>query len=228
MRRVRWIEASWPFPLRMLASRLKRYTFLPDSSDGFILHRTRDELIEGSYFERLSLDEVVRDPFGNETAFQRVVYRDVEFAFSPDYPHVEIRKFPRTIHSFLSRVSEAAEFHVAFVPLRVDVFSWARRIQRAHPQEFRVDLAQLSDLVLEDTVSARIVISGSDDIRAAYQRFAGSRKHVVDRVQVRLRYDSKAYAVQLSSDATMRSVDEIPAALLQEMRAALPRSLPAA
>src|ERR1019366_1118239 len=154
VRRVRWFEAAWPFSMRTLASHLKEYTFLPESDDGFILHRARDRAIEGAYFERVSLDEVVRDPFGNEKTFQHIVYRDVEFLFSSDYPHVELRKFPRTIHAFLSRVSEAAEFRVAFVPLRIDVFDWAKRVQRAYPQRFRLDLAQLSDLFLEDTVSA--------------------------------------------------------------------------
>jgi hypothetical protein len=227
VRRVRWFEATWPFSMRTLASHLKGYTFLPESDDGFILHRARDRAIEGAYFERLSLDEVVRDPFGNETTFQHIVYRDVEFLFSSDYPHVELRKFPRTIHAFLSRVSEVAEFRVAFVPLRIDVFDWAKGVQRAYPQRFRLNMAQLSDLFLEDTVSARVVISGSDDIRAACQRFTGSRRHIVDRIQVRFEHDGRAFAVQLSSDATMRSADEMPAAMLQDLRAALPGSAPA-
>ena len=92
-------------------------------------------------------DEVVHDPFGNETTFNRLSYRRVEFVFSAAYPHVELRNAPRALQSFISRTSEATDFAIAFVPIDIDTFTWADSIRSLFPKNFRVDLAQLSGRV---------------------------------------------------------------------------------
>jgi hypothetical protein len=224
MNRVRWFETVWPYSMRTLAARLKGYTFGAESSDGFLVERVRDTYIEGRHIEKVVFDEVVHDPFGNETTFNRFSYRQVEFVFSAAYPHVELRNAPRGLQTFISRTSEATDFAIAFVPIDIDTFKWADSIRSLFPKHFRIDLAQLSEVFIEEDVTAKMVLTSPQDIRAAFARFANRRKHTVERIQIKLDQDERPLSIQLATDGTLRTADTVPKEVLDAIRGALPAS----
>jgi hypothetical protein len=208
--------------MRTLASRLKARSFSADDNDGFIIERVRDTFLEGRFFEKVAFDETVRDPFGKETTLERVTYQEVEFTFCTSYPQVELRKFPRNIQAFVTRTAEATEFATTFLPLAVDAFAWAERIGSEYPKQFRIDLAQLSNVVLDDNVLARIVLSSQFDIRDAFARFTKRRQHKVDRIQIKLEYADELLSLQLATDGTLRSASQLPREVFDAIREALP------
>jgi len=224
MTRVRWLQTSWPYGIRTLAARLKPYAFHADAADGFLVERVRDSFLQGRHVEKVFTEEVIRDPFGNETTFSRLSYRQVEFQFSAAYPQIELRNFPRGIQTFLTRTSQAIDFAAAFVAVQVDVFRWADSIRRQFPKHFRIDLAQLTDVFIEDDVTAKMVLISPHDIRAAFARFADSRRHTVERVQINFDNEGAEVCVQLSADGTLRSSDELTSETLDAIRQALPVS----
>jgi len=213
---------TWPVAMRTLASRLKARSFSADNNDGFIVERVRDSFLEGWYFEKVVFEETVRDPFGNESTFERLTFRGVEFTFSASYPQVELRRFPRNIQAFVTRTAEATEFATTFLPLTVDAFAWADRIRGVYPKQFRIDLAQLSDVVIEDNVLARIVLSSQYDIRDAFARFTNRRQHRLDRLQIKLEYGDDLLSLQLATDGTLSSADQLPKEVLDSVREGLP------
>lgn len=224
MDRVRWFETTWPYSMRTLASRLKEYAFGAESSDGFLVERVRDTYIEGRHVEKVMFDEVVHDPFGNETTFNRLSYRQVEFVFSVAYPQVELRNAPRGLQTFISRTSEATDFTTAFVAIDIDTFKWADSIRTLFPKHFRVDLAQLSDVFIEEDVTAKMVLTSPHDIRAAFARFGNRRRHLVERIQIKFEQDDRVWNLQLATDATLRVADTLPREVLDAIRGALPAS----
>ena len=225
MRRIRWLEASWPFPMRTLAHKFKSNSFSLISNNGFILTRARENLIEAKYVEKSSFDEIVRDPFGNESINNRTLYKEVNFTCSIDYPQIELRDFPRGLQSFNARLSEVTDFALALSSIKLDPFKWAEAIERSFPMRFRIDLARLSEVNLEDTVSATVVLSSASDIRGAYKRFAGKRKHFVDSLQIRLYQNGALFTLQLSENGTIRTVDFLPAEIVNTIRAAIPGAI---
>lgn len=222
MNRVRWLEARWPISMRTLASRLKSRSFSNENNDGFLVERVRDNFLEGRFFEKVLFEESIRDPFGNESTFERLTYREVEFTFSTSYPQVELRKFPRNTQAFVTRTAEVTDFATTFMPVSVDAFSWADKIRAVYPKQFRIDLAQLSEVSIEENVFARIVLSSPQDIRSALGRFTNRRQHRVDRIQIRLEYADDLVSFQLATDGTLRSADALPAEVLDAVRQALP------
>jgi hypothetical protein len=210
--------------MRTLASRLKEHTFGAESSDGFLVERVRDTYIEGRHIEKVMYDEVVHDPFGNGTTFNRLSYRQVEFFFSATYPQVELRNAPRGLQTFISRTSEATDFTIAFAAIDIDTFKWADSIRTLFPKHFRIDLAQLSEVFIEEDVAAKMVLTSPHDIRAAFARFANRRKHVVDRIQIKLEEDGRVLSLQLGTDGTLRTADALPKEMLDGIRGALPAS----
>lgn len=224
MNRVRWLETTWPYSMRTLASRLREYTFGTESSDGFLVERVRDTYIEGRHVEKVMFDEVVHDPFGNETTFNRLSYRQVEFVFSASYPHVELRNAPRGLQTFISRSSEATDFAIAFIAIDIDTFKWADGVRAVFPKHFCVDLAQLSDVFIEEDVTAKMILTSPHDIRAAFARFANRRRHTVERIQIKLEQDDRVFSIQLATDGTLRTADTLPKEVLDAVRGALPAS----
>jgi hypothetical protein len=222
--RVRWLQAAWPYSMRTLAARLKQHTFQAESNDGFLVERVRDTFIEGRYVEKLLFQEVITDPFGYETTVDRLTYREVEFVFSSAYPHVELRKSPRSLQPFITRTAQATQFTTAFLAVNIDPFTWADNIRATLPQRFRIDLAQLADVFIEEHVTARIVLSSQQDIRATVARFTQRRKHRVERIQIKLEQDGELFSVQLAADGTLRTLDALPADVLNTIREALPQS----
>jgi hypothetical protein len=222
--RVRWLEARWPISIRTLASRLKARSFSNENNDGFLVERVRDSFLEGRFVEKILFEEKIRDPFGNESTFQRLNFREVEFTFSASYPQVELRKFSRTTQAFVMRTAEVTDFATTFIPINIDAFNWADKIRAVYPKRFRVDLAQLSEVAIEENVFARIVLSGPLDIRAAIGRFTNGRQHRVDRIQIRLEYADEQVSFQIASDGTLRSAAPLPAEVLDAIRKALPLS----
>lgn len=222
MNRVRWLEARWPVSMRSLALRLKGRGFSGENSDGFIVERVRDSFVEGRFFEKVLFEETVRDPFGHENTFERVTYREVEFTFSSSYPQIELRRFPRNMQAFVTRTAEITDFATTLAALSVDAFRWADQIRTTLPSKFRVDLAQLSEVSIEENVLGRIVLSGTQDIRGALGRFTKGRRHSVDRIQIRLEFAGTMVTFQLSTDGTVRSADGLPTGVLEAVRRALP------
>jgi hypothetical protein len=224
MTRVRWLAATWPCTIRTLASRLRNYPFGNDANDGFLLDRVRDQFIEGRHVEKIVVEEVVRDPFGNETTFNRLSYREVAFIFAAAYPQVELQDFPRGLQTFIARTAQATDFTTAFLPISINAFHWADTIRALFPTHFRIDLAQLSDVFIEDGVLAKMILSSEHDVRAAFSRFTNRRSHTVDRIQVNLEHDQSLLRLQLASDGTIRSNNSLPKEVLEAIRRTLPAS----
>jgi hypothetical protein len=208
--------------MRTIAARLKMRTFVEESNDGFVIDRVRDTLIEGRFFEKILLEETIRDPFGNEHNYERLTYREVEFAFSSTYPQVEIRQFPRGLQAFFTRTAEVTEFATTFLPITVDTFAWAEGIHEVYPKEFRIDLAHLADVAIDDQVTAKMIVSGAQDIRSAVTRFINCRDHKVERIQLKMTALDALLSLQLAVDATVRSVDPLPRDVLSTVRQVLP------
>ena len=207
--------------MRTLATRLKTRSFSTESNDGFLVERVRDDFLEGRFFEKVVVQETIRDPFGNENTFERLTYREIDFTFSVSYPQVELRHFPRNTQAFIMRTAEVTDFATTFSPLAVNAFSWADNIRKVHPKQFRIDLAQLSEVLIEEDVVAKILLSSHHDIRSALGRFTSRRQHQVDRIQVRLEYDEELVSFQLSADGTVRSTEPLTADVIDAIRQAL-------
>jgi len=212
--------------MRTLASRLRARNFSTDSNDGFLIERVRDTFVEGRFFEKVLFEETVRDPFGNESTFERLTYREVEFSFSVSFPQVELRKFPRNIQAFITRTAEVTEFATTFLPLNVDAFAWVDRIRGVYPKQFRIDLAHLSDVFIEENALAKLVLSSQYDIRGALARFTKGRQHKLERLQIKFEFADALLSMQLASDATLRSTDPLPKEVRDSIRQALPGTPP--
>lgn len=138
----------------------------------------------GAVLEKIPIHEMGQDPLGNEYVFERVDYRQTEFSVSNGYPHLELVNAPRGIQGFTSRLTEIGDFALSISGIETDVLSWAEKLNKVFPDQFMVDLAQASGLIIEDNVTARVIINGTVDVRGALDRFTSKSRSGVDRLQI--------------------------------------------
>lgn len=220
MKRYRWFNAQWPISMRVLAKRLKLKAFEGEQAEGFVLDRVRDSFLEARFVERIEYDDVVIDPFGKELKFHRVDFRKCEFRASMDGPGLELLDAPRSVQTMVSRLAEASEFSLSISPVSVNVLAWAKRLQNGLNTVVEVDSVQLGAVELSQSVLAKVVIKGTSDVLAAANRLVEGKRHVIEKVQLRLAGTTRA-TVLLTNSGVARFETEPADELLLAVRGAL-------
>ncbi len=228
MKRVRWFGASWPVSMRVLAAKMKTHPFTPESLDGFVIERVRDESIEGQYIEKLSFQETVMDPFGRETVTERVSYRSIDFTLVSHFPNIELRNAHRHTRAFVSKLLELCNFSLAIEPITVDLLGWAEKFQGCLGQKAMIDSLQVSGLQLEPGVSAKMLIKGDKDVREALKHIAAKRRFVLEKIQVKVSVGGHIAVIHMSNAGTAKVADDHVEEILPVLRASLAAREPAA
>ncbi|MGE6323351.1 hypothetical protein ACQKEF_24360 [Pseudomonas oryzihabitans] len=225
MNRVRWLDAQWPSSIRTIGKKLVNMPFTEESLDGFVVERIRDDFIEGRYIERYDYQEVISTPFGGEEVLDRVEYRTTEFTLFDSSPHIELRRYQRSLKGLISRLLEACNFNLAVSPPKVDLIEWVSALQGNLNQQVTVNSLQVSDVEIGEGVTGKILLKGVKDVREAADLLLSERKHVLEKVQVKFSDQHKTVAIQLSSNGTANLPTVLPTDLLRQLRMSFPRRI---
>lgn len=224
MTRYRWLRAEWPMTVRILAKRVRQQEFSEGRACGFILDRVRDDSLEARFVERYEYTETVSDPYGKELTFDRLEFRQTAFRATPDWPGLELIDAPRSTQSLVSGLLEASNFELAVSPIDINVLAWADELQRALGAEAVIDALQVAALMVADGITAKVMLKGEKDVRAACKEITQGRKHVLEKLQLRITVGGTRTTVVLTNGASAK-VDgvDIPVDLVEHLRASLPK-----
>ncbi len=222
MKRYKYLSAEWPISIPTLAERLRANPFSDDTGDGFALERVRNSVIEGRHFEKVVVSESISDPFGKESTYELVTYRDTSFRLSRTYPQIELRNPPRNIRGFVNRIAELMQFNVAVESLSVDPLQWADGIKTSGQVSGYVQTIDISGVAVEAEVSARFGLVGKRDVLSAASKLVAKRAHTVDRLCMRIVSQLGEHSVILSAAGGVRAEDSVPEDVLTLVRDSLP------
>ncbi|MCY0853232.1 hypothetical protein [Cupriavidus sp. D39] len=155
--------------------KIRAQLFTPESFDGFVIERVRDNSLEGRFIEKLSYQEITTDPFGREESFERITYRSFDFTLFSDYPNIELRDCQRSTKEFVNKLLELCNFSLSISPLSINLMDWVDALQDQISRKIIVDSLQLSGLALEEGVNAKILLKGKEDVRKALEDFSRGR-----------------------------------------------------
>jgi len=221
MRRVRWLSAKWPVSMRTIASRMKNHLFVAGSVDGFVVDRVRDDFIEAHYIEKISYKEVITDPFGEQSVFERIGYRQIDFTLHSEFPNIELCDPHRNTRAFTSRILELCDFAVSIEPLSLNLLNWVSQIEEQLETSVLIDSLQISGVELESGVRSKMLISGIKDVRPAMAKITHDRSFELEKLQMKVRLDSSIIPVQISNLGAAK----IPAEFWRDLRPALREAL---
>lgn len=222
MRRIRWFAAKWPIGLRTLAAKMKSHPFREDSLNGFIIDRVRDDFINGRYVEKISYQETLTTPFGEQQIFDRTEYRQLEFNLFSNFPHMEFWDAPRSTQSYVSKLTELNNFSLTITPLSIDLLKWVASFQSVANAKVTIDSLQISGLELEPDVTARFSIAGNKDVREALQRVTKGKRFDLERVQLKLLHENRIVGLQLINTGAAKLEDSLVEDFLPALRQSLP------
>ncbi len=224
MRRIRWFGADWPVSLRTLAAKMRANPFKEDSLDGFIVDRVREGSVEGRFIEKISYQETITNPFGEERVFDHVVYRQLEFNLSATFPNIELWDAPRSTQVYVNKLLEFSNFAVSIDPISVDLIQWANVFESTVRGKITIDSIQISGLEIERGVTAKIVVSGDKDVRDALQRIAKAKRYELEIVQLKLFSDGVLVPIHLTNTGSVRLEAAHIDAFLPGLRSSLPKA----
>ncbi|MHB0842922.1 hypothetical protein ACYCGP_08780 [Stutzerimonas nitrititolerans] len=222
MNRVRWLNAQWPSSVRAVGKKLVDMPFSEERMDGFSIERIRDDYVEGRYIEKYSYQEVISTPFGSEEFIDRVGYRTTEFTLFDSAPHIELRNYQRSIKEFISRLLEACNFKLVVTPPTIDLIEWLSALQAVVDKEIIVDSLQVSGVEIAEGVTGKILLKGIKDVRAASDILLAGRKHMLEKVQVKLTEHDRSISIQLNNKGTAKLPAALPNETLSQLRSSFP------
>src|SRR5690606_2588959 len=116
------------------------------SQEGFVIERVRRDSIEARHVQRIDSTEVVVDPFGRETSFERVSYAQISFTIDSSLACLELRNGHRSLGACLSLLSEISGFRLTLKQLTSDVEDWARTLFSMSDEPMRTDAIQVGKI----------------------------------------------------------------------------------
>ncbi|MDF3195682.1 hypothetical protein [Pseudomonas sp. 1928-m] len=219
--RYKWLNVEWPAHIDQLALRMKSLDFSSNQHHGFVIDKIRDELIEARYIEKISFTDTVTDPFGNETKFDRIEYRESAFRITNAFPTLELINAPRSLQALLNRLSEITDFEVSIEQLRVDVLSWAEELIKAINGTGSFDSMQISKLELGKKTFAKILVTGEQDIKQLSAELISGRRHVVEKIRIRLHHPLKGSIILTNTGSATVNMDDLEENTVRVIRASL-------
>ena len=202
MKRVRWYSLS-PISrtsLKRIVEGMRREEFIEDSTAGFLLERTRADFLEARFIERFERTETNVDPFGEAQEFRRVEYQQTNFRLSVDPPQLEFYDSPRSISPTINSLTAIIGADSVVEPLEVDVAKWLIAVGK-NVSDIRVTAAHIARLSLSETVNAKVLLKGTDDVRRFAKEMVGARAYHFERLDVSGTYGGFPVRFDLRQDA---------------------------
>ncbi|MBA4289722.1 MAG: hypothetical protein C0439_12205 [Pseudomonas sp.] len=219
--RYKWLNVEWPVRIDQLALRMKSLDFSSNQQHGFVIDKIRGELIEARYIEKISFTDTVTDPFGNETKFDRIEYRECTFRVTNAAPTLELINAPRSLQALLNRFSEITDFKVSIEQLSIDVLLWAEELLKAIHGAGHLDSIQISKLELGKKTFAKILVTGENDIQNLSAELINGRRHILEKVRIRLNHPLKGSIILSNTGSATVKMDDLDESIVRVLRASL-------
>jgi hypothetical protein len=224
MKRYKWLRAEWPLSIRTLAKRLKSRPFDADNTTGFVIDRVRDDCLEARFIERLEYDESVTDPFGLETSYHRIDFRQCVFRATSEKPGLELIDSPRSLQTMVSSLLDACSFDLTINPITINVLDWATQLRTMLDTELLVESIQIGALHMQKGISAKLILKGDRDVKDAALEAINGRVHTIEKLQLKLLGRQRGTILLINSGA-IKIESEKADDLLSAVRTSLAKTI---
>ena len=187
MSRHRWARAIWPFDMRSLAQRLDGMPYDGSSPSGFILDVVRSDYLVARFVERMELTNIVTDPRGQETSYDRVEFNLTSFVARSGSYGLELIDPGRSSSRFISAISEACEDRFSVSTISINPLHWAESLSNVLDAPGRISSVQCAKIDLGSGTQAKAVISGNDNVLAGAEKLIDDRSHIIEKVKIDFR-----------------------------------------
>lgn len=197
--RIKWLSANISEDqITSLKRKMLEFDY-NDASDGFRLESAEYGKLIGKYIIKKDEVNTALDPFGNEYSYKTIQYDIYRFIIRNSTPQITLIDPPRALNVFLNKLSYLTNHEIVISQINLDINMWLLDVCKEH-KNMKVIKFVSSGIMLSNTITGKIILSGTEDVRCHINRLTDKKDIIADKVRIRL--EDKSIEIEMSRNGS--------------------------
>ena len=209
--KTKWFTANFPAGLDSLYQSIINTPFDSDKGWGFSINSYEENAISSRYIEKVEVNEIIVDPYGNETQYTQLKYIQFNFWLYTTKGKnfiLIIESPPRSIKNFISNIikSTHSDFNVSNLNIKIEDFIY---FLTPHFEKIQVHKAKLKDLTFSKHTSGILELESSSDALMEIRNIFKNANFTSDKVKLNVKDVTGYESLEINTNGSISLSEQI-------------------
>lgn len=209
--KTKWFTANFPAGLDGLYQSIINTPFDSDKGWGFSINSYEENAISSRYIEKVEVNEIIVDPYGNETQYTQLKYIQFNFWLYTTKGKnfiLIIESPPRSIKNFISNIikSTHSDFNVSNLNIKIEDFIY---FLTPHFEKIQVHKAKLKDLTFSKHTSGILELESSSDALMEIRNIFKNTNFTIDKVKLNVKDVTGYESLEINTNGSISLSEQI-------------------
>lgn len=209
--KTKWFTANFPAGLDSLYQSIINTPFDSDKGWGFSINSYEENAISSRYIEKVEVNEIIVDPYGNETQYTQLKYIQFNFWLYTTKGKnfiLIIESPPRSIKNFISNIikSTHSDFNVSNLNIKIEDFIY---FLTPHFEKIQVHKAKLKDLTFSKHTSGILELESSSDALMEIRNIFKNANFTIDKVKLNVKDVTGYESLEINTNGSISLSEKI-------------------
>ncbi|HCT1890294.1 TPA: hypothetical protein OTQ08_000722 [Escherichia coli] len=209
--KTKWFTANFPAGLDSLYQSIINTPFDSDKGWGFSINSYEENAISSRYIEEVEVNEIIVDPYGNETQYTQLKYIQFNFWLYTTKGKnfiLIIESPPRSIKNFISNIikSTHSDFNVSNLNIKIEDFIY---FLTPHFEKIQVHKAKLKDLTFSKHTSGILELESSSDALMEIRNIFKNANFTIDKVKLNVKDVTGYESLEINTNGSISLSEQI-------------------
>ena len=209
--KTKWFTANFPAGLDSLYQSIINTPFDSDKGWGFSINSYEENAISSRYIEKVEVNEIIVDPYGNETQYTQLKYIQFNFWLYTTKGKnfiLIIESPPRSIKNFISNIikSTHSDFNVSNLNIKIEDFIY---FLTPHFEKIQVHKAKLKDLTFSKHTSGILELESSSDALMEIRNIFKNANFTIDKVKLNVKDVTGYESLEINTNGSISLSEQI-------------------
>ncbi|EHO4834948.1 TPA: hypothetical protein PJF98_003438 [Escherichia coli] len=209
--KTKWFTANFPAGLNSLYQSIINTPFDSDKGWGFSINSYEENAISSRYIEKVEVNEIIVDPYGNETQYTQLKYIQFNFWLYTTKGKnfiLIIESPPRSIKNFISNIikSTHSDFNVSNLNIKIEDFIY---FLTPHFEKIQVHKAKLKDLTFSKHTSGILELESSSDALMEIRNIFKNANFTIDKVKLNVKDVTGYESLEINTNGSISLSEQI-------------------
>lgn len=209
--KTKWFTANFPAGLDGLYQSIINTPFDSDKGWGFSINSYEENAISSRYIEKVEVNEIIVNPYGNETQYTQLKYIQFNFWLYTTKGKnfiLIIESPPRSIKNFISNIikSTHSDFNVSNLNIKIEDFIY---FLTPHFEKIQVHKAKLKDLTFSKHTSGILELESSSDALMEIRNIFKNANFTIDKVKLNVKDVTGYESLEINTNGSISLSEQI-------------------
>ena len=209
--KTKWFTANFPAGLDSLYQSIINTPFDSDKGWVFSINSYEENAISSRYIEKVEVNEIIVDPYGNETQYTQLKYIQFNFWLYTTKGKnfiLIIESPPRSIKNFISNIikSTHSDFNVSNLNIKIEDFIY---FLTPHFEKIQVHKAKLKDLTFSKHTSGILELESSSDALMEIRNIFKNANFTIDKVKLNVKDVTGYESLEINTNGSISLSEQI-------------------